>query len=145
MKRVIKGAEPASFTDWKGSANDNWSPTYPTLQNPQKRELLEALLLEQGSFCCYCGRDIDTSTSHIDISDLKKTSRHLRWIIRTSMPLVCARPNLAIHCIAAIAREAGLMRCDTFRPWLKTVNCASGICEPVKFSPRPLKTYRRRQ
>jgi len=66
MKRVIKGAEPASFTDWKGSANDNWSPTYPTLQNPQKRELLEALLLEQGSFCCYCGRDIDTSTSHIE-------------------------------------------------------------------------------
>ncbi|AZV24857.1 TIGR02646 family protein [Pseudomonas syringae] len=66
MKRVLKGTEPASFTDWKNSANDEWSPTYPTLQNPQKRDLHNALLKEQGFFCCYCGREIDTSTSHIE-------------------------------------------------------------------------------
>lgn len=66
MKRVLKGTEPASFTDWKSSENDEWAPTYPTLQNPQKRELHEALLQEQGSLCCYCGREIEVATSHIE-------------------------------------------------------------------------------
>jgi uncharacterized protein (TIGR02646 family) len=66
MKLVLKGTEPASFTDWKSSTNDEWSPTYSTLQNPQKRDLHDSLLREQGFFCCYCGRDIDTSNSHIE-------------------------------------------------------------------------------
>lgn len=66
MKRVLKGTEPASFTDWKSSANDEWVPTYPVLQNPQKRELHAALLEEQGSLCCYCGREIEPATSHIE-------------------------------------------------------------------------------
>ncbi|RON58962.1 retron system putative HNH endonuclease [Pseudomonas frederiksbergensis] len=66
MKRVLKGTEPASFTEWKNSANDGWSPSYPTLQNPQKRDLHNSLLLEQGFFCCYCGREIDANSSHIE-------------------------------------------------------------------------------
>lgn len=66
MKRVLKGTEPASFTDWKNSASDEWNPTYPTLQNPQKRDLHTSLLQEQGYFCCYCGREIDTASSHIE-------------------------------------------------------------------------------
>ncbi|MHC8337138.1 retron system putative HNH endonuclease [Pseudomonas sp. HLT2-19-2] len=66
MKRVLKGTEPASFTEWKNSANDEWSPTYPTLQNPQKRDLHNSLLLEQGFFCCYCGREMDAGSSHIE-------------------------------------------------------------------------------
>ncbi|WP_223457660.1 MULTISPECIES: retron system putative HNH endonuclease [unclassified Pseudomonas] len=66
MKRVLKGIEPASFTRWKSSANEEWSPTYPTLQNPQKRDLHNSLLQEQGFFCCYCGREIDAASSHIE-------------------------------------------------------------------------------
>lgn len=66
MKRVLKGTEPASFTEWKNSANDEWTPTYPTLQNPQKRDLHNNLLTEQGFFCCYCGREIEASNSHIE-------------------------------------------------------------------------------
>jgi uncharacterized protein (TIGR02646 family) len=66
MKRVLKGTEPASFTDWKNSASDDWVPTYPTLQNPQKRDLHNSLLQEQGFFCCYCGRDVDANSSHIE-------------------------------------------------------------------------------
>lgn len=66
MKQVFKGTEPASFTQWKASISDEWVPTYPTLQNPEKRELHTNLLLEQGGFCCYCGRDIDTESSHIE-------------------------------------------------------------------------------
>lgn len=66
MKRVLKGTEPASFTDWKNTANDDWAPTYPTLQNPQKRDLHAVLLQEQGCLCCYCGREIEAATSHIE-------------------------------------------------------------------------------
>jgi uncharacterized protein (TIGR02646 family) len=66
MKRVLKGTEPASFTEWKNSANDEWTPTYTTLQNPQKRDLHKSLLIEQGFFCCYCGREIDAASSHIE-------------------------------------------------------------------------------
>ncbi|PIB64249.1 MULTISPECIES: retron system putative HNH endonuclease [unclassified Pseudomonas] len=66
MKQVFKGTEPASFTQWKTSTNDDWVPTYSTLRHPQKRELHDSLLLEQGGFCCYCGRDIDTGSSHIE-------------------------------------------------------------------------------
>ncbi|MBX8565231.1 TIGR02646 family protein [Pseudomonas cichorii] len=66
MKRVVKGTEPASFTQWKASANEDWTPTYPTLQNPQKRDLHNSLLKEQNFFCCYCGREIDLDSSHIE-------------------------------------------------------------------------------
>ncbi|WP_242170450.1 MULTISPECIES: retron system putative HNH endonuclease [unclassified Pseudomonas] len=66
MKRVLKGTEPTSFTEWKNSANDEWCPTYPALRNPEKQALHNSLLLEQGFFCCYCGREIDASDSHIE-------------------------------------------------------------------------------
>ncbi|MBX8475046.1 TIGR02646 family protein [Pseudomonas capsici] len=66
MKRVVKGTEPASFTQWKASANEDWTPTYPTLQNPQKRDLHNSLLKEQNFFCCYCGREINLDSSHIE-------------------------------------------------------------------------------
>ena len=66
MKRVIKGAEPASFINWKAFANLDWSPTYSNLQKPQKSDLHTSLLQEQGYFCCYCGREIDATSSHIE-------------------------------------------------------------------------------
>ncbi|GFM86553.1 hypothetical protein PSCICO_19520 [Pseudomonas cichorii] len=66
MKRVVKGTEPASFTQWKASANEDWTPTYPILQNPQKRDLHNSLLEEQNFFCCYCGTEIGLDSSHIE-------------------------------------------------------------------------------
>ena len=66
MKQVFKGSEPASFTQWKATTNEDWVPTYETLQNPEKRDLHDSLLLEQGFFCCYCGREIDAASSHIE-------------------------------------------------------------------------------
>jgi uncharacterized protein (TIGR02646 family) len=66
VRRVIKFQEPSSFSEWKGLKNDDWSPTYETLQNPEKRELHASLVREQGFTCCYCGREIDLDNSHIE-------------------------------------------------------------------------------
>lgn len=66
MKRVIKGTEPASFTQWKALANEEWAPTYRELRHPQKGELHISLLQEQGYACCYCGDKITPDSSHIE-------------------------------------------------------------------------------
>lgn len=66
MRYVLKGTEPASFSNWKASANDDWSPSYTTLQNPEKEQLHTSLLNEQSGLCCYCGRDIELHNSHIE-------------------------------------------------------------------------------
>ncbi|HFJ9781965.1 TPA: retron system putative HNH endonuclease [Stenotrophomonas maltophilia] len=66
MKHVQKQEAPESFERWKAQANDDWQPTYADLQNPEKAQLQEALLSEQGWVCCYCGRSIEQAHSHIE-------------------------------------------------------------------------------
>jgi uncharacterized protein (TIGR02646 family) len=66
VRKISKGHEPPSITGWKALENENWIPTYGVLQNPQKEELHSALLREQGYTCCYCGREIDSTDSHIE-------------------------------------------------------------------------------
>ena len=77
MKRVIKGNEPASLTLWKALANEEWTPSYSVLRNPQKLELHTNLLLEQGYVCCYCGNKITIDSSHIEHFRPQKHSGHL--------------------------------------------------------------------
>lgn len=66
MRHVLKDAAPHSFDTWKDMANDDWQPSYENLQNPEKSELHQALLNEQGQLCCYCGRAISLVDSHIE-------------------------------------------------------------------------------
>jgi uncharacterized protein (TIGR02646 family) len=66
VRRVFKGQEPPSFAAWKALENEDWTPSFGVLQNPQKGELHLALLREQGFTCCYCGREIDLAGSHIE-------------------------------------------------------------------------------
>lgn len=66
MKRVIKGTEPASLIQWKALANEEWTPSYSILRNPEKQAVHQSLLHEQGNVCCYCGNTITLSTSHIE-------------------------------------------------------------------------------
>jgi uncharacterized protein (TIGR02646 family) len=66
MKRVVKGESPPEFEAWKSAASADWSPSYASLRNPQKKALHEALLKEQGHVCCYCGRGIAREDSHIE-------------------------------------------------------------------------------
>lgn len=66
MRHYSKRAAPTSFDTWKAMANEDWQPSYSSLQNPEKRVLHQALLDEQGHLCCYCGRGIELSDSHIE-------------------------------------------------------------------------------
>ena len=66
MKYVVKDTPPTDFEAWKAKGNKDWKPTYGNLQNPEKRNLHLALLAEQGSVCCYCGRSITVDDSHIE-------------------------------------------------------------------------------
>ncbi|GFM76518.1 retron system putative HNH endonuclease [Pseudomonas lijiangensis] len=70
MRKVLKGIEPLSFTNWKAKAErENRKPTYKSLTRsaPQKKkEVHESLLREQAYLCCYCGDEISEQTSHIE-------------------------------------------------------------------------------
>lgn len=66
MKHVTKNTSPEDFEAWKAEANQEGRPIYRDLRNPEKRNLLRALLAEQGSVCCYCGRSISLEDSHIE-------------------------------------------------------------------------------
>ena len=66
MRFIVKGNEPASFTEWKALANENWQPTFDLLANPVKRDLCDALKREQGFICCYCERELSAKDYHIE-------------------------------------------------------------------------------
>lgn len=66
MKCINKQNEPPSFSNWKALDDENWQPTYGNLSNPEKKELKNALLEEQGYICCYCNRQISGEDSHIE-------------------------------------------------------------------------------
>jgi uncharacterized protein (TIGR02646 family) len=66
MKYIQKGQEPDKFTEWKAQENEDWKPTYSNLQKPERSEVHESLLQEQGYICCYCGMRIDRHISHIE-------------------------------------------------------------------------------
>ncbi|MBP0019270.1 MAG: TIGR02646 family protein [Cyanobacteria bacterium SBLK] len=67
MKRIRKQKAPNSFTEWKlknKAKQTNYS--YDNFQNPEKREVHESLLQEQGYICCYCCGRIRLDNSHIE-------------------------------------------------------------------------------
>ena len=70
MKYSNKGAAPKIFIDWvKGEQKTREHlPPYSDLQNPEKEEVRQSLMKEQGCLCVYCGRSLasDFSDSHID-------------------------------------------------------------------------------
>jgi len=66
MKYITKNHEPTTFTDWKNLECDDWQPTYLNLQNPEKQQVFESLLNEQGHICCYCERKLRSNDYHIE-------------------------------------------------------------------------------
>ncbi|MDZ4785700.1 MAG: retron system putative HNH endonuclease [bacterium] len=77
MKHIQKGQEPESFKDWKDLENDDWKPNWDNLSKPQKTDVHDTLLREQGYICCYCGMRINRSSSHIEHLKPRKTYPNL--------------------------------------------------------------------
>ena len=66
MKYIQKSEPPRDFIDWKNSANQDWQPSWANFQKPEKTSVHKSLLQEQGFICCYCGRRIVLTDSHIE-------------------------------------------------------------------------------
>lgn len=66
MKYIQKSKEPSSFTAWKALKNENWTPAYDDLRGREKTDLHDALLVDQGYICCYCGVQVSQENSHIE-------------------------------------------------------------------------------
>ncbi len=100
MKHVTKGQPAPEFEAWKVSDDPNWAPGYGDLQNPQKRELHESLLREQGWVCCYCGRLIDLQDSHIE--HFRPQERYADLALSfENLHASCIRetqPGMPLHC-----------------------------------------------
>lgn len=90
MKQIIKNQEPENFREWKQLANNDWQPSWTGMPGDIKRSLHQSLIAEQGGICCYCGRRIDVSESHIE---------HFRPRGRNSFPeLEIVYANLLASC-----------------------------------------------
>ncbi|MEH2001920.1 MAG: retron system putative HNH endonuclease [Nostoc sp.] len=77
MKYIKKSEEPESFTVWKNLANEDWQPSWDNFSKPQKTDVHDSLLREQGFICCYCGRRITKEISHIEHLKPRKTHHNL--------------------------------------------------------------------
>ena len=66
MKHIVKNQNTPGFDKWKASVNENWQPTYDGLRDPEKKEVKDSLMKEQGKICCYCERRLTDEDSHIE-------------------------------------------------------------------------------
>ena len=66
MKYIKKNKPPQNFIEWKKLANKDWQPNWNNFQKPEKTSVHNSLLTEQGFICCYCGRRINQTDSHIE-------------------------------------------------------------------------------
>jgi len=63
VKYIQKSKSPEKFENWKENACSDWQPCWDNFQNPEKEKVKEALLIEQGYICCYCGMRIQNDSS----------------------------------------------------------------------------------
>ncbi len=66
MRYIQKASEPVSFTEWKLQENEDWQPSWDNFGKPEKNDVHDALLTEQGHICCYCESRISPQISHIE-------------------------------------------------------------------------------
>lgn len=112
MRYIEKTESPPSFEAWKNLADENWKPTYRDLRNPQKKQVHESLLAEQGGMCCYCGKEIDLTDSHIEHLIPQEQQAELA-LAYCNLHASCIReqsPDLPMHCGHAKGRDLDAAR-----------------------------------
>jgi len=67
MKHIVKGGEPPGLAAWKAQwIGDGRTAKWEDLPGDVCQALKRALFDDQGHICCYCGRRIVDSDSHIE-------------------------------------------------------------------------------
>ncbi|MCG7849073.1 MAG: TIGR02646 family protein [ANME-2 cluster archaeon] len=66
MKHIVKDKDTPEFDKWKALDDYEWKKTYDDLVNPEKKEVKDSLMKEQGYICCYCERRLTDDDSHIE-------------------------------------------------------------------------------
>ncbi|MCL9802163.1 TIGR02646 family protein [Pseudomonas sp. AKS31] len=61
MRKILKGAEPASLTQWKIR---NHTATYRDLPAEERQSVRTACITEQFGLCAYCCQSISVSAAH---------------------------------------------------------------------------------
>ena len=79
MKYISKdpSREPESVKQWKQLAVNDPNYGYEYLRSKERKELLQALIEEQGCICCYCGMQISDENSHVEHLNTQTTHPHL--------------------------------------------------------------------
>ena len=94
MKHTVKGEAPNAFEVWKLGG---WTPGYTDLQNPEKALLHAALIQEQGGVCCYCGRTVSATDSHIEHFRPQEVWPNLA-LDYGNLHTSCIRNDKPLHC-----------------------------------------------
>ena len=92
MKYIQKGKEPENFSKWKAkqkSIDVNYD--FNSLRNPEKPEVHNSLLSEQGYICCYCCMRVEQSNSHIEHLDPQSKTDAELSVEYTNMLASCGR------------------------------------------------------
>lgn len=66
MKYIRKGPRPRKYATWRASVAGSPNERYSEIPGDEKRELLAALIEEQGFLCAYTMKRIDEDNSHIE-------------------------------------------------------------------------------
>jgi uncharacterized protein (TIGR02646 family) len=92
MKYIQKGKEPENFSKWKAkqkSSDVNYD--FNSLRKPEKPEVHNSLLSEQGYICCYCCMRVEQSNSHIEHLDPQSKTDAELSVEYTNMLASCGR------------------------------------------------------
>lgn len=76
MKGNAKGPAPLVLRTWWDANKSDPPPPWNELQNPEKQEILQALLDEQNHVCTYCGKRITRARRSSHIEHFRPRSRH---------------------------------------------------------------------
>lgn len=102
MRYIEKTKEPTEFLEWKNLENEDWTPDYNNIPTAVKEILHLSLIREQGFICCYCGKTITPSDSHIEhIKPQGDKKYHTLSLTHTNLLASCKRQsnkNEPLHC-----------------------------------------------
>ena len=79
MKYIPKDSsrEPESMRRWKQLAVNDPNYDYEYLPSKERKDLLDALIEDQGYICCYCGMEISDETSHVEHLTPQSSAPHI--------------------------------------------------------------------